>query len=308
MRFGIILDGGNRPGQSREEAFLERLETARQAKRHGFHSLWVGQGYLNNGWHATALLARVTTEAPGLELGMVALLPLQHPVELAEQIATLDVMCGGRFVLAAALGWRDFQFRAFGVPQSQRLSRFQEVLAIMQQLWTQECITYRGRYFQLEEVPGAGKPLQQPFPRLLIAANLDPGVVRAAKMADGWLISSRATLPTIRRQVQLYGAEDRATAIKTIRPYVEWLYRDRAALGHNRALPETDRIDVPFEQVLEGRFILGSAEECAAEVAKYQELGVEELILRCQWPGMPGEDALRAVRLFGREVLPRFVA
>ena len=61
-------------------------------------------------------------------------------------------------------------------------------------------------------------------------------------------------------------------------------------------------------QVLEGRFILGSAEECAAEVAKYQELGVEELILRCQWPGMPGEDALRAVRLFGREVLPRFVA
>jgi alkanesulfonate monooxygenase SsuD/methylene tetrahydromethanopterin reductase-like flavin-dependent oxidoreductase (luciferase family) len=328
MRFGIILDGGNRPGQSREEAFLERLKTARQAKRHGFHSLWVGQGYLNNGWHATALLARVTAEVPGIELGMVALLPLQHPVELAEQIATLDVMCGGRFVLAAALGWRDVQFRAFGVPQSQRLSRFQEVLAIMQQLWTQECITYRGRYFQLEEVPGAGKPLQRPFPRLLIAANLDPGVVRAAKMADGWLISSRATLPTIRRQVQLYGetltaakrqgsiaawremyvAEDRATAIKTIRPYVEWLYRDRAALGHNRALPETDRIDVPFEQVLEGRFILGSAEECAAEVAKYQELGVEELILRCQWPGMPGEDALRAVRLFGREVLPRFVA
>jgi alkanesulfonate monooxygenase SsuD/methylene tetrahydromethanopterin reductase-like flavin-dependent oxidoreductase (luciferase family) len=153
MRFGIILDGGNRPGQSREEAFLERLETARQAKRHGFHSLWVGQGYLNNGWHATALLARVTAEVPGMELGMVALLPLQHPVELAEQIATLDVMCGGRFVLAVALGWRDVQFRAFGVPQSQRLSRFQEVLAIMQQLWTQECITYRGRYFQLEEAP-----------------------------------------------------------------------------------------------------------------------------------------------------------
>ncbi|MBI3325916.1 MAG: hypothetical protein HYZ81_04335 [Nitrospinae bacterium] len=89
---------------------------------------------------------------------------------------------------------------------------------------------------------------------------------------------------------------------------MEWLHRDCAALGHNLALPEPDRIDVPFEQVLEGRFILGSPDECATEVAKYQELGVEELILRCQWPGMPGEEALRALQLFGREVLPKCVA
>jgi len=328
MRFGIILDGGERPGDPREQALRDRLEKARQAGRHGFHSVWVGQGYLNNGWHATALLARVAAETPGLELGMVALLPLQHPVELAEQISTLDAICGGKFVWAAALGWRPFQFRAFGVPQAQRLSRFQEVLDVMKQLWTQDHITHRGRYFQLEDVPGAGKPLQQPYPRLWIAANLDPGVVRAATLADGWLISSRATLPTIRRQVPLYRetltarratgyiaawremyiAETRAKAIEIIRPYVEWLYRDRAALGHDRTLPAADRIDVPFEQVLEGRFIIGSPAECAAEVATYQALGVEELIMRCHWPGMPTEDAVRAIQLFGREVLPQFAA
>src|SRR5262245_9158328 len=324
MRFGLILDGGTQPGQPRDTAFKELLERATLAHRCGFHSLWTGPGYLNQGWHPTVLLGRVAAEVPGMELGVVGLLPLHHPVELAEQIATLDVICGGRFVLGAALGWRDFQFRAFEVPERQRLSRFLEVLATLKELWTQERVTHEGRHFRIRDVPGAGTPQQRPYPKILIAANLDPGVVRAATMANGWLISSRATLTTIVRQIglyrdtlrttgrpghisawrEMYVATDRAQAIATIRPHVEWLYRDRAALGHNRALPEADHIDVPFEQVLEGRFIIGSREECVAEVQKYQAAGVEELILRCQWPGMAAQDTLTAIERFGRDVLP----
>jgi alkanesulfonate monooxygenase SsuD/methylene tetrahydromethanopterin reductase-like flavin-dependent oxidoreductase (luciferase family) len=260
-----------------------------------------------------------------MELGMVGILPLYHPVELAEQISTLDVICGGKFVLAAAIGWRDFQFRAFEVPQARRLSRFLEVLDVLKQLWTQERVNHQGQHFRILDVPGAGRPLQHPHPKILIAANLDPGVVRAATLADGWLISSRATLTTITRQLDLYRsalqrsgrpghiaawremyvATNRAEAIATIRPHVEWLYRDRAALGHNRALPEADRIDVPFEQVVAGRFILGSADECAAELQRYHTAGVEEIIMRCQWPGMAAEDTRRAIERFGRDVLPR---
>jgi alkanesulfonate monooxygenase SsuD/methylene tetrahydromethanopterin reductase-like flavin-dependent oxidoreductase (luciferase family) len=326
MRFGLILDGGSQPGQPRHAAFKELLERATLAHRWGFHSLWAGPGYLNQGWHPTVLLGRVAAEVPGMELGVVSLLPLHHPVELAEQVATLDVICGGQFVLGAALGWRDFQLRAFEVPERQRLSRFLEVLSALKELWTQERVRHEGRYFRIYDVPGAGAPQQRPYPKILIAANLDPGVLRAASMADGWLISSRATLTTIDRQLRLYRealrttgrtgyvsawremyvATDRATAMAIIRPHVEWLYRDRAALGHNRALPEADRIDVPFEQVLEGRFIIGSPAECVDEVRKYQAVGVEELILRCQWPGMAAQDTLSAIESFGRAVLPEF--
>jgi alkanesulfonate monooxygenase SsuD/methylene tetrahydromethanopterin reductase-like flavin-dependent oxidoreductase (luciferase family) len=325
MRFGLILDGGNKPGRPRDQAFREILERAILARRWGFHSLWTGPGYLNQGWHPTVLLSRIASEVPGMELGMVGILPLYHPVELAEQISTLDVICDGKFVLGAAIGWRDFQFRAFGVPPRQRLSRFLEVLDTLKQLWTQERVNHAGQHFQIHDVPAAGLPVQRPHPKILIAANLDPGVSRAATVANGWLISSRATLPTIARQLELYWhslqssgrtgyvaawremyvAADRAEAIATIRPHVEWLYRDRAALGHNRALPEADRIDVPFEQVLEGRFILGSPDECVAEVQKYQAVGVDELILRCQWPGMEAGETLRAIERFGRDVLPR---
>jgi alkanesulfonate monooxygenase SsuD/methylene tetrahydromethanopterin reductase-like flavin-dependent oxidoreductase (luciferase family) len=327
MRFGLILDGGNQPGRPRQTAFKELLERAARARHWGFHSLWTGPGYLNHGWHSAVLLARIAAQAPDMELGMVGLLPLHHPVELAEQISTLDVICGGESVLAAALGWRDFQFRAFEVPNGQRLSRFLEVLSALKSLWTQEQVTHAGRHFHITDVPGAGAPLQRPHPKVFIAANLDPGVVRAAKLADGWLVSSRATLTTLTRQMELYRntlqatgragyvaawremyvAADRGEAIATIRPHVEWLYRDRAALGHNRALPETDRIDVPFEQVLEGRFIIGSPEECAAELQRYQAAGVDEVIMRCQWPGLDAADVLKAIDRFGGEVLPRFV-
>jgi alkanesulfonate monooxygenase SsuD/methylene tetrahydromethanopterin reductase-like flavin-dependent oxidoreductase (luciferase family) len=324
MRFGIVLNGGSAPGQSRQTALAEMLEKARLAHRYGFHSLWVGPGHLNEGWHGTALLARVAAEAPGMELGLIGLLPLYHPVELAEQVASLDVISGGKMVLAVALGWRDFQFRAFGIPQEQRLSRFLEVLEVMKKLWTQERLSHHGRYFDMDDVPGAGHTLQHPHPKILVAANLDAGVVRSARIADGWLVSSRATLSTIQRQMllyrtalqrnhtgyvaawrEMYVATDRAAAVACIRPHVESLYSNRAALGHNQSLPEADRIDVPFEQVLQGRFIIGSPQECLAEIQKYHEAGVQEIIMRCQWPGLFIEHGLRAIQLFGQEVLPK---
>ena len=197
MHFGINLGGGDRRGQSRAEGLAARLGKARLAKESGYHSLWTGAGYLNNDFHPLMLLSRVAAEAPGLELGMVALLPLYHPVEAAEQISTLDVITGGKFVLAPALGWRDFQFKAFEIPKSERLSRFREVQEIMEKLWNQDRVTHEGRHFHLDDVPGAGDPIQKPGPKVYLAANLEKGVLRAAKEADGWLVSSRSTLPTI---------------------------------------------------------------------------------------------------------------
>jgi alkanesulfonate monooxygenase SsuD/methylene tetrahydromethanopterin reductase-like flavin-dependent oxidoreductase (luciferase family) len=324
MRFGIVLSSDRQDGISGAQALSDQLIKARVAQESGLHSVWAGPGYLHGGWHTAVLLARVCAEAPHLDVGMISLLPLHHPVELAEQIATLDTICNGRLTLAAALGWRDFQFRAFEIPQTQRLGRFREVREVMHKLWTQERLTHHGTYFHFDEVPGARPPLQRPSPPIWIAANQDAGVVRAAKTADGWLISSRATMATIARQVQqyqavlqdtgrqgyiaawreMYVAEDKATAMATIRPYVERLYQNRAAMGHNRDLPNADRIDVGFEHVLEGRFIIGSPEECGAEIERYRALGVQEIIMRCQWPGMPRETALQAIRRFGQDVLP----
>ena len=152
-------------------------------------------------------------------------------------------------------------------------------------------------------------------------------MLRAAKKADGWLVSSRSTLTTIGIQApqyreavkeagkpgyiaawrEVFVAESKQQAIDIVRPQVERRYKDRAALGHSQELPEADRIDVPFEQVLEGRFIIGSPEECIEEIHKYKEQGVEELILRSQWPGMKGDVTTKSLRLFADKVMPEFV-
>ena len=171
MQFGINLGGGDRKAQSREEGLAARLGKARLAKEMGYHSLWTGAGYLNNDFHPLMLLSRVASEAPGLELGMVALLPLYHPVEAAEQISTLDVITGGKFVLAPALGWRDFQFKAFQVPKTERLSRFREVQEVMEKLWNHDRVTHKGRHFHLDDVPGAGDPIPVSYTHLTLPTN-----------------------------------------------------------------------------------------------------------------------------------------
>ena len=158
----------------------------------------------------------------------------------------------------------------------------------MKLLWTEEKVNHTGKHFHLNDVPGGGKPFQQPYPKMYLAENQDRGVRRAARYADGWLISSRATLTTIRHQIPTYQteldnqgkpgyisawremfiAETRAEALEICRPHVEWLYQDRAASGHSQELPTADRIDVSFEEVLDERFIIGNPDECAAEIPR----------------------------------------
>ncbi len=144
----------------------------------------------------------------------------------------------------------------------------------MDKLCTQDRVTHDGRDSHVDDLPGAGAPIRKPGPKVYLAANLEKGVLRAAKEADGWLVSSRSTLPTIGIQAPMYRqavkeagkpgyiaawrevfvAESRQQAIDIVRPQVEWLYKDRAALGHSQELPEADRIDVPFEPVSHTHF------------------------------------------------------
>jgi alkanesulfonate monooxygenase SsuD/methylene tetrahydromethanopterin reductase-like flavin-dependent oxidoreductase (luciferase family) len=108
----------------------------------------------------------------------------------AEQISTLDVICGGQVVLGAALGWRDFQFRAL---------RYRGAAAVAiprgpgdaQRTLDAGAGHACGTTLPDSRCPRCRSTQQRPYPKILIAANLDPGVVRAATIADGWLISSR---------------------------------------------------------------------------------------------------------------------
>jgi len=131
------------------------------------------------------------------------LLPLWHPVLLAEQVGTLAAIARGRFILQCAIGRDDEQFAAMGVAGRQRPSRFEESLGILRRLWAGEEVTSDGRW----QIRGARIAPLPPEPvEVWIGAMAEPAIDRAARLGDGWLASPHLTPDAAERQLELYVA------------------------------------------------------------------------------------------------------
>jgi alkanesulfonate monooxygenase SsuD/methylene tetrahydromethanopterin reductase-like flavin-dependent oxidoreductase (luciferase family) len=334
MRFSLSLPMQHPMGDDLRQRFQELLEMVRLARQAGFHHLSASQHYLAAPFQymqAIPVLARVAAEAGEMTLGTgILLLALQQPVDVAETVATLDVICDGRFVLGVGLGYRDTEFDAFGIPPGQRLSRFLEALEIVKRLWTEESVTYHGRHFTLQDVNLTMRPLQRPRPPIVVAASNDKMVRRVARIGDAWTIAGHATLPTLERQVALYRealqaagkpfpperfslgkelfiARDMDTALREALPYIATKYEAYARWGQDEVLPSGESFALPIEQLRQDRFIVGDPEYCIEQIALHQErLGIQQMGLRVHWPGMPHQRVLQAIELLGERVLPRF--
>ena len=104
---------------------------------------------------------------------------------------------------------------------------------------------------------------------------------------------------------EIFCAKDRAAAIELAGPYLLGKYRDYAKWGQDDAMPEDESFDKELDELIEGRFILGSPEECYAQLAPYWgELGVNHVIFRTHWAGMPMKTALGSMQLISDELLP----
>ena len=184
MKLGLVL--GNE--YNARVATMERIEAlikqVRMARDMGFDGVFAGQHYLS--WpmqciQPIPLLARLAADAGEMRLGTgIILLPLMHPVDMAEQIATLDSICGGRFVFGIGLGYEEEEFAAFGLRRSDRVTRFEESLEIIKLLWTEDEVTFHGKHFSLNKVKPTAYPVASPHPPIWIAANNHSAVRRAA--------------------------------------------------------------------------------------------------------------------------------
>jgi alkanesulfonate monooxygenase SsuD/methylene tetrahydromethanopterin reductase-like flavin-dependent oxidoreductase (luciferase family) len=312
--------------------FAEHLEQVRVARAAGFSSVWASQHYLSQPFsyfQPLPTLARVAAEAPDMTLGTgVLLLPLHHPVEVAEQVATLDVICGGRFVFGVGLGYRDEENRAMGQDPRERVARLTEGLEIVERLWHGEPVSYSGRVYRLDRVRISMPPLQRPRPPIWLAASSDAGVRRAARLGDAMLMGPHATLATLERQQALFAQTRRAggrppaaavplikechvapttaAAMAEARPFLMAKYRAYQGWEQDKALPPGERFDLAFEELARDRFVIGDPERVLDELARYRErVGVTAFILRLQWPGLDQGRVLRSIRLLGERVLPR---
>jgi alkanesulfonate monooxygenase SsuD/methylene tetrahydromethanopterin reductase-like flavin-dependent oxidoreductase (luciferase family) len=333
MKFGLSVPVQHRPDEPSAVRIRELLEQVRLARDLGFHSISASQHYLASPFQylqPIPLLARIAAESGAMTLiTNILLLPLYHPVDLAEQLATLDVICSGRLICGVGLGYRDLEYAVFGVERATRVSRFEEALTLMQRLWTEDEVSFAGRHFRLDHARMTLKPLQRPHPPIWIAASSDAGIRRAARLGDAWTIAGHATLATLTQQVQLYRdtlqalgkpfpaefplskelyiAPDRQTAVREAQPYLEAKYRAYAQWGQDRELPPSETFSRPFEALAHERFILGNPADCIAQICAHQkQLGITHMKFRIHWPGMPHDLVMRTIRLLGEKVLPAF--
>jgi alkanesulfonate monooxygenase SsuD/methylene tetrahydromethanopterin reductase-like flavin-dependent oxidoreductase (luciferase family) len=331
MRFGLIVSKQHPPGVSMVERFREHIAQVRAARDGGFDLIVMGQHFLSTPFQeiqSMPALARLAAEAGTMRVGAtVLLLPLLNPVEVAENVATLDVICEGRFIFGAGLGYRDEEYEAFGVQAKERLPRFLESLEVIKRLWTEDEVTHTGRFYRLTRARLALRPVQRPHPPVWFAANNDAAVVRSARMADAWVINPHAKLEILQQQMaiyrnalaaagkpfpaelpiikELYVAPDRRAALSECRPFLEAKYKAYAAWGQDKELPRGDHFGGAFEDLVRDRFVVGDPDDCARELSRYVEaLGVTTFIFRVQWPGMEQAKVLRTIGLLGERVLP----
>ena len=272
--------------------------------------------------------AQVAALAPRLRLLCgVVLLPLGKPLDLAEQLATLDVMCGGKLIFGAGLGYREVEFKAFGTTAKDRVRRFEENLDAIRRLWSEDAVSMVGSHFELDGAACSVKPVQRPGPPVWIGANADAGIRRAARIADAWFINPHNRIDTLERQMAVYRREldrcgkpfpaelpvmrevfvaaTRAEAVRLARPWLEEKYRAYNTWGQDREVPDGDRFDVGFETLAADRFVLGSAAEVAEGLAAlHRRFGCNMILVGVHLPGMPNSVALEQMQILAEEVFP----
>jgi probable F420-dependent oxidoreductase len=338
VQIGIGLFTGQIPADSDrtfEREYRETLDLVRLAEALGFDSAWVSEhhgssdGYLPSLLPMLAAFAAVT-ERITLGTGIV-LTPLHDPLRLAEDAAVVDQISGGRLVLGLGIGWREEEFRMFGVPLAERVQRTEETIEICRRAWTGQRFSFEGRSFRYDRVKVTPPPARPGGPPIYLGGYAETAVHRAGRLADGY-ITDDAGIEQVRHALSLAeggardaGREARAFGLAVLqnafvaRDGDAWtIARDGIAQqiggysaweqGHDT--PQHDSLEpiVEDEEDLRRWTPAGTPEEVVRAlrplVNAFGDRADLHLIVRLHYPGMDFATAARAVELFAEEVIP----
>jgi probable F420-dependent oxidoreductase len=325
------------PGGKRtfQQEYREIVDLVRLAETLGFDSAWVSEHHGSSDGYLPALLPTLAAFAAATErikLGTgVLLAPFHHPLRLAEDAAVVDLISGGRLILGLGLGWREEEFRMFGIPIKERVRRTAETMEILRRAWTGERFSYEGRIFSFDQVRITPPPARAGGPPIWLAGSAEPAIRRAGRMADGYIRTrgggvermaedlriaeeaARAAGRDVERFVfaQLQNAfawEDgnawevvREGAAHQIGVYAGW-----AAGGDTpgQGLVLSPQEDAKLQYMTPSGTPQQVARALRAIVEAFGGRREFHLIVRLHYPGMDFNTSARAVETFAEKVLP----
>lgn len=324
--------------QNWESIYRSTLQQAQEAESLGYSSISVAEHhFLPDGWipAPTVFLGGLAAVTESIDLvSNVVILPLHHPVSVAEQATVLDLMSGGRFKLGVAIGWRDEEFNGYGIDKSERVARTIEGIQLIRKLTQSPVVTYDGDIYAVEEMELMPRPIQKPIP-IWYGGQSEYAIRRAARLADVWSMSPIETREQLAENTELYRselqkadrsydavrkplrreayvAEDDETAWEEVGEALLYEYEDVYGeyedIGHsfNSGDLNDDQIE-KLRDHAEDRFIIGSPETAIEEIEAYQEaIDMDDVILRMHFPGLAQSKAAKSMRLVADEVMPHF--
>ena len=277
MRIGISISSSYRVEDPRLGArfMIERARVARQAD---LDSLFVGDHHVTASpyYQNTPMLGRLLAEWHNKPAGALYLLPLWHPVLLAEQIATLAAITPGRFIMQCGLGWEPHQSAGMGVDIKQRAAMFEASLEIMQRLWAGETVS-ENRFWNIQDAHIAPLPAQSI--EVWVGSGAPAALHRTARMAEGWLASPSLDRATAAHQLNQYR---QACAEFDRRPRAIAIRRD-IFIGDNHSEAQSFKrrmIAKGYRGFAEEAILAGTVETVAAEFAALAELGFTDIVVR----------------------------
>ncbi len=311
----------------------------------GFDSGWLAEHHFSRygiGSASLMLLANIAARTATLRLGAAVIIsPLHHPVRLAEDTATLDLLSGGRLDAGFGRGTAGYEYTGYSVDSNDSQGRFQESIRIVEGLWTARNFSFEGNHYRVENANLVPPPLQKPHPPIYIAATrsqetqdfaaasghsgiigvvLDTGdgLSLCYQLAEG---ASKAGKPMDIGGIPFfryfYVAETEGEARRDSEEALNWTldvnqwrrtYRRGSEVYDSLDAFRQTRTELPpsYEYLFQHRAFIGSPGQIIAKIQALQNAGIGYFGCNFSFGGMPQDKVLKSMELFAREVMPAF--
>ena len=336
MEIGFFTEFPLLPGTDPATAFDDSMDEVLTAERLGFDAVWLAEIHFQHDRSvlssplivATAIAAKTERLKVGIA---VQILPLAHPLRLAEDVATLDQLSKGRLDFGIGRSGLPAHYAGFNIDQAESLDRFQETLEILVKAWTEEQFSYQGRYFQFRDVRVVPKPFQKPHPPLRVAATTGETYTRVgheglpvfvavrtssisevkrfvADYYEGWRAAGHPGRGEVGAIVPVYVAETETQAREETEASTMHFFRsigEALMSGPRREAGERLR-RMTYAEVLDEFAVYGTPESVTARLLELREaLGYTMLAAWMNVGGrVPHDRVMRSMRLFAERVMP----
>ncbi|MCP5200008.1 MAG: LLM class flavin-dependent oxidoreductase [Gammaproteobacteria bacterium] len=338
MRFGLMYDFRNPRRWYIEPPRFYRamLDQMVEAETLGFDHVWLTEHHFTEDAYNPASLstaAAVAALTSRIRIGtFVMLMPFIHPVRAAEDVVLADILSNGRFDLGVGQGYTHEEFNAFCVDRRERAPRLEEGVELMRRLFTEDDVSFDGRFTRVSHMTLAPKAVQQPHPPLWIGARGPKAIRRAARLGAHLMTTlgpdpAPLYLETLRelgrnpddfriaqlRMVYCADSEDQAwddvaEHLFHVFGYYERVLGEAADVeGDDQPLPFRRAGEIRGSAFADAALMIGTPDQVAAKLERFRaEYACTDFILSTHFAGLDPAKSGRSNALFAREVMPRF--